>query len=93
MGEMVLLLLIIPLLGCLFALLAKKNDLNAFYVCIFTLLCNIFAILFLLSEVSGPEAVIFYVFDWLGDAHTSITFGVDILSLLVQEPMIKRAAA
>ena len=83
MGEMVLLLLIIPLLGCLFALLAKKNDLNAFYVCIFTLLCNIFSVLFLLSEVSAPEAAIFYVFNWLGNAGTSITYGVDILSLLV----------
>ena len=36
LADLFLILLIIPLLGCLFVLSAKKNDINAFYVSLFT---------------------------------------------------------
>lgn len=76
-------LLVVPLLGCFFALMAKKNEYNTFNICIFTLLSNIVMILFLLSAINMEQSVFLYSFHWLRNIKTEITFGIDVNAALL----------
>ena len=81
--NLLLSLLIVPLIGCFFVLSARKNEHNAFYVCVFTLLCNIGIVLLLLSFISHTETLPLYKFRWLSDEHMAMMFGTDMLSALL----------
>ena len=85
MADLLLILLIIPLLGCLFALFAKKNDANAFYVTIFTIVSNMAVLLRLLPKVvhTGEDAVSGWTYQWLLPLNIELSFGADIFSLLL----------
>ncbi len=85
MTELLLILLIIPLLGNMFVLFAKKNDTNAFYVAIFTIAANIAVVLRLLpptvvNSAIPPEN---YTYHWLSNAGIDLVFGADTFSLLL----------
>ena len=81
MADLLLILLIIPLLGCLFALFAKKNDANAFYVTIFTIVSNMAVLLRLLPKVvhTGEDAVSGWTYQWLLPLNIELSFGADII--------------
>lgn len=85
MIDLLLILLIIPIFGCLFVLAAQKNSMNAFYVTLFTLVGNIMAILALLPQVINMpnDAVQNYTYNWLEVANIEFVFGADVFSLLL----------
>lgn len=86
MIDILPLLLILPLLGCLFVLFAKKNGNNAFHVTIFTLLANLFLIVRLLMQVSSPDSgkqVFRFVYSWLEEKGIEFVFEANLFSLVV----------
>ena len=85
MADLLLILLFIPLLGCLFSLGAKKNDVNAFYVALFTVISNIAVVLRLLPAATGNagEVTEHYVYRWLSGADIEFIFGADVFSLVL----------
>lgn len=83
MADIVLSLLIIPLLGCFFSLSAKKNDDNAFYVAVFTLLSNVLVVLWLISKAAVLQTGLLYKFQWFNKDNMDMTLGFDVLSLLL----------
>lgn len=85
MIDLLLILLIIPLLGCLFVLSAKKNDINAFYVTVFTVVSSMAVVLRLLPKVihTADNTVSSYTHQWLQQSNISLSFGADVFSLLL----------
>lgn len=85
MADLLLILMIIPLLGCLFVLFAKKSDVNAFYVALFTVISNMAVVLRLLPKVvhASEDAVRSYTFSWLQQGNISLSFGADTISMLL----------
>ena len=85
MIDLLLILLVIPLLGCLFALLAKKNETNVFDVVLFTVASNIAATLCLLSQVmnASGQAVENCIYRWHSAAGIEFSFGADPFSLIL----------
>lgn len=85
MMNLVILMLFLPLIGCFFAVMAKKNEVNAFNVAFFTLVTNILVILRLFSQIDIKNMAIQFVstFVWLEAPNIKITFGVDAFSLTV----------
>lgn len=85
MIDLLLILLIIPLLGCLFVLFAQKNSANAFYVVLFTISGNIMGVLALLPHIikSSDDTIHSYVYNWLNAKNIEFVFGADVFSLLL----------
>ena len=85
MENVLLLLITVPLIGCLFVLFAKKDDQNAFYVTLLSLTANFAVVLRLLSQMNYQDGDIQYryVYDWLESAHIKFSLGVDLFSLIV----------
>lgn len=85
MANLLLLLLVLPLLGCLFILTAKKNDNNAFHVSLFTLATLVAVVLRLLSLLvrNTADGFLQYKYSWLSTAHIEFAFGADLFSLLM----------
>ena len=82
MDNLLLLLLIIPLIGCLFILFSRKNADNAFMVALFTLSSNILLLLKLLSEIKRAN-VIEYSYEWLKNYDVTLVFGADMFSMIL----------
>ena len=84
MTDLLLLLLLLPLCGCLFVLTAKKHDNNAFNVAIFTFTANImFTARLLQLHNQFPEEFKNLVFNWFDNYNIQLVFGADIYSLLL----------
>ena len=85
MVDLMSILLIIPLLGCMFALFARKNDVNAFYVTIFTIVSDMAVLLCLLPNVVriGGDAVNGWTYQWLMPMNVELSFGADVFSMLL----------
>ena len=85
MFDLLLILLAIPLLGCLFACTAKRNGLNAYHVAVFTLSAGIFTILRIFSELNTQTASLHlqYVINWFAKADIHLLLTVDNFSLLL----------
>lgn len=85
MSELLLILITIPLLGCLFTLTAKKNGANAYHVALFTLGTGIFTILRLFTELNAQTASLHfqYVVTWFTRANIHLLLTIDFFSLLL----------
>ncbi len=85
MSELLLILITIPLLGCLFALTSRKNGANAYHVALFTLGTGIFTILRLFTELNTQTASLHfqYVVTWFTHANIHLLLTIDFFSLLL----------
>lgn len=85
MPDQLIIMILLPLLGCLFSLITIKNTLNAFNVIIFTLISNIFVMfrLFSLLDLQGNSIQLRQSYDWISEFNMRITFGVDAFSLVL----------
>ena len=83
MTELVLLLLLLPLCGCLFILNARKNENNAFHVAVFTLVSAILLVVRLLQLNNMQQDIAPYVIGWFKGYNIKLYFGADIYSLLL----------
>ena len=86
MSDIFPLLLILPLLGCLFVLFAKKNDNNSFHVTLFTLLANLAVIVRMLMQINSPDNDLqaFHLsYSWLESKGMAFTMEANLFSLLV----------
>ncbi len=85
MPVLLLILIAIPLLGCLFTLFANKNGYNAYYVTIFTVTADILVVLRLFSQMdlADTSLQIFESYLWLARGNISLTFSVDVFALLI----------
>ena len=84
MTELLLLVLLLPLCGCLFILTTKKDNINAFNVAVFTLFAVILLIVRLLQlqnmQMYDIEP---YVIKWFKEYNAKLHFRADIYSLLL----------
>lgn len=86
MTDIFPLLLILPLLGCLFVLFAKKNDNNSFHVTVFTLLANVAVIIRMLTQINrdNNDLQAFYLnYSWLESKGMELVMEANLFSLLV----------
>ena len=85
MFDLSMMLLLLPLLGCLFVLTSKKDDDNAYHVSLFTLSSGIFIILRLFAELDFTRQGLQFVHElkWLENANISLSFGFDAFALLI----------
>ena len=83
------LIIIVPLMGMLFTLLAKEAEdgstRNIFNVALFSVVANIVLILriFMLVDVYKPGLQLTETYNWLENPDINIVFGVDVLSLML----------
>ncbi len=85
MADLLFLLMVLPLLGCLFVLTAQKNENNAFNATLFAVATGVAVILRLLSATVYPidgqgEQ---YMYQWLHSSHVELLFGADLQSLIL----------
>ncbi|MBQ8481698.1 MAG: hypothetical protein IJ532_04120 [Alphaproteobacteria bacterium] len=86
MTDMFPLLLLLPLLGCLFVLFAKKNDNNSFHVVLFTLLSNLAIIVRLLTQIhrdNNDLQSFHFSYPWLESKGIELAMEANLFSLLV----------
>lgn len=86
MTDIFPLLLIVPLLGCLFVLFSKKNDNNAFYVALFTLFSDLAVIVRLLTQINSKNndlRFFRYSYSWLEEQGIKLIMEANLFSLLV----------
>jgi len=86
MTDIFPLLLILPLLGCLFVLFAKKNDNNSFHVTLFALLSNLAVIVRMLTQINRNDndlQVFHFAYSWLESKSMELVFEANLFSLLV----------
>ncbi len=82
-------MILIPFIGTFFALLSKDAPeapgKNAFNVCVFTVIANLFLIIriFSYSNSSNPGYILIEQFHWLNTPSIELAFGVDLFSLLI----------
>ncbi len=78
-------MILLPLIGCLFALTSAKNTLNAFNVTVFTLVSNILVMLklFSLIDISNPSLQLRQSYEWISEFNLRTTYGVDAFSLIL----------
>lgn len=80
------LLLVLPLLGCLFVLFSKKNDNNSFHVMLFTLLANMAIIVRMLTRINRDNndlQVFHFAYSWLESKGLELVMEANLFSLLV----------
>ncbi len=84
MSELILIMLLLPLIGCCFVLTAPDSRNNAYNVTFFTLITNILIVLrlFSLIDVKAAETEGF-TYRWLENIRLDLYFGVDAFSLLL----------
>lgn len=80
-----MILILLPLLGCLFAMTAQKKQKNAYNVAIFTLTTNILIMLRLFSLLDLQNTALQFrqSYEWINELNLRITFGVDVFSLVL----------
>lgn len=86
MTDIFPLLLVLPLLGCLFVLFSKKNDNNPFYVTLFTLFSNLAVIIRLLTQINRDNndlQFFHYSYSWLEEHGIELVLEANLFSLLV----------
>ncbi len=85
MFNLLFVFMMVPLIGCMFAIMAKRNDSNAYFVSLFTTFSAIIASLLLFSRINyiGDGMQLKYSFLWLESMNIILTFGMDIFSLLM----------
>lgn len=86
MSGIILLMFLLPLIGCLFAMTSPKNTFNAFNVALLTLVSNIALILFLfdyLNVLTLQTAQIAQTYEWLANFNLNLTFRVNATSLII----------
>lgn len=85
MINLIHIMLVIPLIGCLFVLFSKRDKHNAMYVTLFTLFTNILIIIQALSTRYTIEQTNtdIYTVNWLSLANINFSFLPDTVSLLL----------
>lgn len=85
MIDPLMILILLPLLGCLFALTTQKKQKNAYTVTIFTLMSNILIVFRLFSqlELQNNSLQLRQSYEWISEFNLRITFGVDTFSLVL----------
>ena len=84
MTELLLLVLLLPLCGCLFILTTKKDNINAFNVAVFTLFAVILLIVRLLQlQYMQMYDIEPYVIKWFKEYNAKLHFRADIYTLLL----------
>lgn len=86
MPDLLMIMFLLPLIGCLFAMLAPKNTGNAFNVAIFTMSAELLMILLLFSKIGDDETAtrhIMQTYDWINVLNLKISFGINSFSLII----------
>lgn len=85
MFSLPILLLLLPLLGCLFVMFSRRNANNAYHISILTLSSGLILILRLFTELNLTQKGLQFIhnYEWLTNAHITLSFGVDAFSLLL----------
>lgn len=85
MPIQIMIMVLLPIIGCLFALMTSKNKPNAFNVSIFTLVSNIFVMLHLFSKIDlgKTSSQLKQSYEWIANFGIRLTFGVDAFSLVL----------
>lgn len=85
MPELILVMLLLPIIGCFFVLTAPDNKNNAYNVVLFTLSANILTVLRLFSFAgeNKTEEIAGFSFNWLENIGFELYFGVDAFALLL----------
>ena len=85
MPIQIMIMILLPIIGCLFAMMTSKNKPNAFHVSIFTLISNIFVMLRLFSQIdlSNTSSQFKQSYEWITNFGIRLTFGVDAFSLVL----------
>ena len=85
MPELILVMMLLPLVGCLFVLSAPDNKTNAYSVAFFTLITNLIVILrlFSLLDINSSALSFGFEYQWLENYKLNLYFGVDAFSLLL----------
>lgn len=85
MAELILVMMLLPLIGCFFVLTAPDNKNNAYNVAFFTLAANMVIILrmFALTDAAQLSEISGFSFSWLDGVGLDLYFGTDIFSLLL----------
>lgn len=86
MTDIFPLLLVLPLLGCLFVLFSRRNDNNSFYVTLFTLFSNLAVIIRLLTQINRDNndlQFFHYSYSWLEERGIELVMEANLFSLLV----------
>jgi len=87
--HILLVLMIIPFLGFLFVLMTKNNKVqnrhNAIATAEFAIVCNILLLGKLLTKLNLSQTGMqfFATYQWIEQPHISITFGIDVFSLMI----------
>ncbi len=85
MPAQLILLIILPLIGCLFSLTCAKKTQNAYNVVLFTLFSNIFVMLNLFSklDIQSSSLQLRHSYEWIKEFGLRITFGIDAFSIIL----------
>ncbi len=85
MPNPIMIMILLPLIGCLFAMMTAKNRQNAFNVAIFTLISNILVMLrlFSLIDLTQSTSQLRQSYEWISDFGIRLTFSVDAFSLIL----------
>ena len=85
MLSQLIIMILLPLIGCLFALTSAKKTINAFNVTVFTLVSNILVMLklFSLIDISSPSLQLRQSYEWISEFNLRTTYGVDAFSLIL----------
>jgi len=85
MLKPVLILILLPLLGCLFSAVSPKGQSNAYKVTLFTLLANVLVVLLLFSriDVSVSQLQEEAAYYWFEEKENLLLWGVDVFSLIL----------
>lgn len=83
MSALILITILLPLLGCLFAMASQKNSNNACNVAVFTLITDILVMLHLFSFIDIKNTTLSdnISYTWLQNGNIMLTFGIDAFSL------------
>ncbi len=79
------LLILLPLLGCLFVMFSRRDADNAYHISLLTIGSGLALILRLFMQLDVTEKKLQFVhnFEWLQNANIIFSFGVDTFSLLL----------
>lgn len=85
MFNLLILLLLLPLLGCLFIMFSRRNANNAYHISFLTLGSGLILILRLFSELTLTQKGLQFVhnYEWMTNANITFSFGIDAFSLLL----------